>query len=529
MPTLDDQYEELMKMSQANHISDDDLAMYDYDDYADESFVTEEEVKARERKANNPTAPENDSHADKPTLDNDDNEKFSENYHEYHKRRVHKYTKTELENIRKSCEGMLVRDYHEDDPYHWDDERRANMDALVEMDAEINKLRRVYHQPDKYVEAMRVIKKAWALIEKNFNVVHSKKEFFQMVGNGEIVNGRLVMPKLTHMNQYDLDTLIMYISNDDLDPMDLLDEKSRIAAEQEKLERQMAIENATDDDKFNQVLTKCADLLTTAKQNIDPFYADVPEDDNEDGDNKDEEEDMPTQAEIDAEITAAIMTPEELEMIEQLKDNPPIYEVREFERKYVKGYNNSALGHRRRTKKKSKKDKINEARTAAVHKLLKRIQDVERDVNDGRDYISNGLFDLSNHKDDFDDFTMRGSLASNANDELFSMMMTEKFMNMPADSSGYGGNTIGDVELQKFFEVIDKNPIFNSQAIRRSMNASPEQLSKEYGKRTRKENAKLEKRILDRIIKLNNNPKFKKKTTRTEQRLAKDIEGDDDD
>lgn len=134
----------------------------------------------------------------------------------YTKRRKHKYTEAEMEKIRDSCRNTIVHDYSENDIYHLSDEERQKNDMLAEMSLKLARLKRTYRRADQYIEAMRIVFEAWELLEKN-NYLHTKDEFFELVAEGKIVSNRILMPKLKGMNRYNIDLLIMYISNPDLD------------------------------------------------------------------------------------------------------------------------------------------------------------------------------------------------------------------------------------------------------------------------------------------------------------------------
>ena len=134
----------------------------------------------------------------------------------YTKRRQHKYTETEMYQIRESCQNTIVHDYGEFDIYHISDEERQKNDQLAEISLKLARLKRTYRRADQYIEAMRTVFEAWELLEKN-NFLHTKEEFFELVAEGKIVSNRIIMPKLKGINRYNSDLLIMYISNPELD------------------------------------------------------------------------------------------------------------------------------------------------------------------------------------------------------------------------------------------------------------------------------------------------------------------------
>lgn len=166
----------------------------------------------------------------------------------YTKKRRHKYTEAELASIRSSCMNTIVHDYSEHDIYHMSDEDRAKNDMLAEISLKLARLKRTYRRADQYIEAMRTVFEAWELLEKN-NYLHTKDEFFELVAEGKIVSNRILMPKLKGMNRYNLDLLIMYISNPDLDasvfaPKAMDDDFFSDETEEEQMERLLSVKEA---------------------------------------------------------------------------------------------------------------------------------------------------------------------------------------------------------------------------------------------------------------------------------------------
>lgn len=166
----------------------------------------------------------------------------------YTKKRRHKYTEAELASIRSSCMNTIVHDYSEHDIYHMSDEDRAKNDMLAEISLKLARLKRTYRRADQYIEAMRTVFEAWELLEKN-NYLHTKDEFFELVAEGKIVSNRILMPKLKGMNRYNLDLLIMYISNPDLDasvfaPKAMDDDFFSDETEEEQMERLLSVQEA---------------------------------------------------------------------------------------------------------------------------------------------------------------------------------------------------------------------------------------------------------------------------------------------
>lgn len=134
----------------------------------------------------------------------------------YSKKRVHRYSKEELEAIEKSCLNTIVNDYGKNDQYHFSDEERKQNDQLAEISMKLATVKSVYRRLDEYIEAMRIVFKAWEILSKK-NYLHSKEEFFKLVAEGHIVSRRIIIPQLKNFKKYNKDVIIKYISNPHLD------------------------------------------------------------------------------------------------------------------------------------------------------------------------------------------------------------------------------------------------------------------------------------------------------------------------
>lgn len=139
----------------------------------------------------------------------------------YTTKRKHKYTQTEMNKIREECNTVIVHDYGEKDIYHISDEEKLKNDQLADIAIKLGGVKRIYRRVDQYIDAMRIVHQAWDILASN-NYLHSKEEFFDMVADGDIVSGRIVQPKLKRMDDYNIDKIIQYISDHNLDPTDLL-------------------------------------------------------------------------------------------------------------------------------------------------------------------------------------------------------------------------------------------------------------------------------------------------------------------
>lgn len=153
---------------------------------------------------------------EKTTSSQDSPPDESFHFKRYSKNRIHKYTEEEMNSIRNGCLNTIVNDYSMTDVYHMSDEERSKNDKLAEIAMKLATVKSVYRRLDQYIEAMRVVFKAWEILSEN-NYVHSKKEFFRMVAEGKIISGRIIIPQLKNFKKYDIDIIIKYISNPNLD------------------------------------------------------------------------------------------------------------------------------------------------------------------------------------------------------------------------------------------------------------------------------------------------------------------------
>lgn len=134
----------------------------------------------------------------------------------YTKKRVHKYTEEELKAIEQSCLNSIVNDYGKNDEYHFSDEEKKRNDQLAEISMKLATVKSVYRRLDEYIEAMRIVFRAWEILSKH-NYLHTKEEFFKLVAEGHIVSRRIIIPQLKNFKKYNKDVIIKYISNPHLD------------------------------------------------------------------------------------------------------------------------------------------------------------------------------------------------------------------------------------------------------------------------------------------------------------------------
>ena len=83
--------------------------------------------------------------------------------------------------------------------------------------------------------------------------------------------------------------------------------------------------------------------------------------------------------------------------------------------------------------------------------------------------------------------------------------------------------TNADKELQTFFRTMEDNGV-NVIELRRRMNMSNDTLNTQESNKTKKENKKIESALIQRITKLNGDPKFKKIVSKAEKSINEDLE-----
>ena len=435
---------------------------YTFDDGDSEDFITSKEINPKEDKREKHLGLVGTS--DGPIEEDTYFKRFKTNYE-------HKYTEKELETMRNSCLGTIVHDYSDTDIYHMSDEYRRENDMLAEISNKLHKIKGTYRKVDEWVEAMRIVVQAWELLEAKGNFIHSKKEFFELVAAGTIVSNRIILPKLKKMNNYDIDILIKYISNPELDPTDLLP-------------------------------------VTTPV--YDDFYDSLYDEDNE---------------ETEEERMERLLSVEEVEYILEHRDNPDEFKVEDIKRKLIKGYDKrSFISKKDKKKNKKKKDKIKKYQIESLHDILNKIQN---DPNNRSGYGYNHSFMVANSmfeqpkapKSFFDDVKFEGSWSNKYDVYMYELALREEMLKQQMGNNRF--MTYADRELQQFFKILEDNGI-NTIDLRRKMNAPIDGgIQQIEEKATKKENKKMESILIQRITKLNSNPKFKKIVSKAEEALNK--------
>ena len=389
----------------------------------------------------------------------------------YTKKKAHKYTEAEMTAIRESCVATIVHDYGEHDIYHMSDEERRKNDMLADLSMKLAGVKRAYRRVDQYVEAMRIVVEAWELLEKN-NYVHTKDEFFEMVAEGTIVSNRIIMPKLKKADQYNMDTIIKYISNPELDASDLMPKTEKVR-----------------------------DCWYDQFDDIDEETAD--------------------------EMTQRLLSPEEVQYILDHDDNPEELVTKDIKRKYIKGYDNrNQIISRRNSDKKKKINKNEKEIIQDTHDILNKIQSnpANRMNEDcSRSYmLTHSMFEIpKKEKSMWDDLYFTGSWTNKNDLFLYDLITEEERLKQHPPREVYV--TYGDKELSNFFRIMEANGV-STLELQRRMNATPEDIKTTEAKQIKKENKKIESELIQRITKLNNSPKFKKIVAKAEKALNKPYE-----
>ena len=398
----------------------------------------------------------------------------SVHFKSYAKKRVHKYTEKEMNEIREGCKDVIVHDYTERDIYHVSDEERFKDDSLKELRVQLATLHKLYNKVDEWVKAMRIVMKAWAIVEEKDNFLHSKDEFYELIAEDRIYHNAIIMPRLKGMSKYNLDVLIQYISNPELDPSDLLTEAQK---------RRMNMYNS--------------------------FYEDE-EEDNE---------------ETDEERMERLLDPDDVLMLTNENREPekpmtiamaPISDI--------KGYDSRLLSQKK-LKKLPKRKRIKEYSKRNLHIMLNKIQSDPSNRQSNifgygfSSLITKSMFEPQKKDDFIDKMRFKGSWASDTDNYVYDLQMREALLEQPIPGLGY--KTYGDEELNSFFNDMESVGL-NALELRRKMNMTPEQNVDRTVQRTKKQTKKLESAIIQRITKLNGDPKFKKTIEKAEKAIARE-------
>ena len=382
-------------------------------------------------------------------------------------RRFHKYTDEEMEEIRNGCLTVYVHDYGEHDYYHMSEEDRDRLDPLAPIRHKLGGLRRVYRQVDQYVKAMRIVYEAWGMLAEG-NPLHTREEFFELVGKGKIVSQRLVTPKLKGFDKYNADVIMQYISDTELDPEDLIPN-----------------ENTLEDQYY--------------RSSYDP-----------------------------EEAMSIMLDPDELNHIIAYEGGfaePSTIYSETLSRKLLRRYDDSLNSKwainltSKKKKKKKKKDKTREHIQEITSGMLKKIQAESYQKTYTYTFgLTENFFAVDNRPTILDGPLFEGSWANDDHVRLLGIATNEDHMAEAVPGVSYLTNN--DQHLQQFFKSMENHGV-NTLDLRRRIGNDPDDYVKKHQEATKKDNKKLETRIVDRIKKLSEDPKFAKLVKKSEKALEK--------
>jgi len=397
----------------------------------------------------------------------------------YTKRREHKYTDSEMNDIRESCLRTIVHDYGEHDWYHLSIEEQMRRDQLSEISVKLAGLRTSYRRVDQYIEAMRVVFEAWTMLSKE-NYIHKPNEFFKLVGDGKIVSSRIPMPKLKKIDQYNIDMIINYISNPELDPTHL------VPAQQKK-------------------------------NILDSFFEDDNPDDEMIMDEETGEMRYMTSDEIETKKAHRFLSESETSYILEHIESPDKIEIASMKPKYIKGYDARTRFTGKKKKRKGGK-RVNRIRDDLAV-MLNTIQNSGHYRDQGRSYmVTHSLFTPEKKEKSFwDEIEFDASWADDDAVMLYDMVIREEFMKQKPLGEKY--LTYGDKDLDAFYKSLEENGI-STVDIRRRMGGKGNGASKKVELSVKKDNKKIESALVQRITELNKSDKFKKIIKKAEEALS---------
>ena len=492
------------------------------------------------------------------------------------RRREHKYTEFELKEIEESCVFTIVHDYGEFDWYHISDEERAEKDLLFEISLKLAGLKKTYRKIDQYIKAMRVVFEAWTILEKH-NYIHTKEEFFSLVAEGKIVSNRIIMPKMRKLDDYNLDLVIAYISNPELDPSHLspiikkddydgdtfFDDENWFEVIESNINELLnvaEIENIHVEVVFDNTHLKaylqcdcdvCGPLPEKEYNSSADIWSVI---DNEEDEKEEKgphivdltiheiiEEfdiecckniltaaklirmnkhkvDVKRRPETERERDFRLLSAEEIESI----INPDKLEVGYIKPKYIKGYDKRRIGKK---KKKGKGRKIERRKRDSVAQILNKIQNGSHYRGHTATYsITHNLFEPEKvAKPFFDSVPFDGSWANDHQVHLYDLALRNELFNQRPSDQRY--LTYGEINIEKFFKILEDNDVSTIE-LRKKMGTVADTTDVKVAESKKKENRKKENMLLQRITELNKSKDFKKIVNKAERALS-DYRGED--
>ena len=382
------------------------------------------------------------------------------------------YTDEQLQEFTRGCQRVIVHDYSATDPYHMSDEERDKDDELTAIRIKLDRLKRVYRSVDQYIHAMRVVYEAWSILADT-NPLHSRKEFFKLVSQGNIVSKRIIFPKFKGQTGYNKEMIMSYISDESLDPADLVP-RSRTSSFDGGL---MSDDTAA---RSEEVILSGSEL----------------------------------------EYSKSIYFDDNMDII-------PDIPVTSMEKQHLRAYDDS-INYRRRRKKGAPVKKAEKRIRETTTDILKRIQtnNYQRGFYGYSFGIAENLFKHEKNEDPFDRLRYGGSWRDDDSVKLYNLAVDDEVSDSNVPSSEY--LTHGDVELLAFYRTLEDSGM-NVTEIRRLGNQTPADFARRKTKASKKESQRLESKVIQRIQLLSDNDKFKKLIKRAEKATAEYREGGMDD
>lgn len=337
------------------------------------------------------------------------------------------------------------------------------------------------------------------------------------------------------MNNYDIDTLIQYISNPELDASNLLPITNNT---NDSFYEDLLIEDREDykefygeyiklhKEEYDEYCSEYIDSLSDDDLN-NTSEAELKEDTDRYARNKmDRDADIYAREKLEEEETKRLLSPEEVQYILDHRDEPEEFKVKDIKSKMIKGYDKRGFHDYKKKKKGKKKNKVKQYQIESLHDILNKIQS---DPNNRPEYgysrsfmVSNSMFEpVKPPKNFLDDIVFDGSWTDKNDLFLYDLVIREEMLKQHPARSRY--TTFADQELQQFFKLLEENGV-NTLNIRRNMNMSDDTVHTIEEKSTKKENKKMESILIQRITKLNSNSKFKKLVSKAEEALNKQFE-----
>ena len=393
----------------------------------------------------------------------------------FSKIRERRYTEQELDKMKYDARHSIVFDYGPSDTYHMSDEEQLKRNELGELGMRLRSVKRSHGNAADFVKDMRLIVEAWEKIAET-NGIYTKEEFFRLVRKGRIISAIVPYTILRKKRLYDMDTIMRYVSDTSLDPMDLLTESDRERRLNPYANMFGYDENDDDGDENQEPSTLDESELSLIKDVVDGT----------------------------TEMPEAVILP------------LPEKFIHGYDRQHIRGF-----GVRKEQFKGSKKDKI---RRKIIHRDLNELQATAHIKRLRRDsYSASGIFDVKGSPTTSrDKFRYGGSLRDNELVDMFVMIRDEMSKDDPISGRA---ETVRTALTNEIWEEMELLGLGGVKRMREKV-----AMSKKHMRVKRqvdaKDRAKREAAILRRVHALNNNPKIKKVVEKAENKMAEQERND---